>query len=167
MSSNDSEERVLSSSPAASGAKSESVRIGGVVVAAGWGLLLREAAAAAAVAGASFAASDEAFAAAAALSLDCLLVVTLHVASKDEDPGVVSVAADDGAALQNGDGRDPKMQVGVKLAAASSMFFAPRSLLLPGGVALGAAWRIVLLLVLLLFVRRDPLLGVLLESGSS
>ena len=144
LSSKESEERVLSSSPAARGAKSESVRSGAV---AGWGL--REDAAAA---GAGAAASDEAastaaaFAAAAALSLDCLLVVTLHVAS-EEDPGV-SVAVE-GAALPKGEGRAPRTQFGVSALAAEPMPFSPpRSLLLAGGVALGAAWRILLLLLL-------------------
>ena len=129
LSSNESEERVLSSSPVASGAKSASVRRGGgAVVAACW-YCLREAAA--------FAVASDAASAFAALSLDCLLVVTLHAAYEEEDPGVVSEAE---KALPNGEGSAPRTQFGVAALAAVSapMHFSPRSLL-AGGVALGIA----------------------------
>lgn len=160
MSSKESEDRVLSSIPAASGAKSESVRSGGCCggAIAGWGP--REAAAVAGASDGAAAASTATAFAAAALSLDCLLVVTLHAAS-EEDPGV-AVAVE--KALPKGEGRAPnRTQFGVAMAASASRFSQPFSLLLAGGVALGAAWRILVLLLL----GAHAVLGVLRALGGS
>jgi len=139
LSSKDRDERVLRSSrPAARGAKSESVREG-----SGWGLR-REAAAAGAAVVAAFAfalAAAAAAAAAAALSLDCLLVVTLQLASGAVDTGV---SPRDETALPKGEERAPRTQVGVELALALAVSPPPPMLPLPPfslplGVTLGGA----------------------------